>query len=191
MNIDYLLKNKRSNVLIIIKYLLEKQHNWKPTAHQVLAIVYVSCVNGSKSAVITRMNLVKTNTSGSQPWNHGHHSGRRKEYAAKSRCSCVFQQFRAIKKLPVVIIFRNNVKKYIVEQIFIRKKTKWTQKVDQTVPKQRVFKQFLYFSCQRANYDQAYLTDRSTSKSWFKGICPNNVFCSTPCIKSNQLTSEE
>lgn len=67
MNIDYLLKNKRSNVLIIIKYLLEKQHNWKQTAHQVLAIVYGSCVNGSKSAVITRMNLVKTNTSGSQP----------------------------------------------------------------------------------------------------------------------------
>lgn len=38
--------------------------------HQVLAIVYVSYGNGFKSAVITRMNLVKTkNTYGSQSWN--------------------------------------------------------------------------------------------------------------------------
>lgn len=69
-NKSHLLKNKWNNILIRIKYLLEKQHSRKQTVHRVLAIVYVSYRNGFKSTMITRMNLVKTkNTYGSQSWN--------------------------------------------------------------------------------------------------------------------------
>lgn len=46
---------------------MKKQCTRKQRVHPALAIVYVSCGNGFKSTMITRVNLVKTkNMYGSQ-----------------------------------------------------------------------------------------------------------------------------